>query len=218
MKPYRIVLADDHALLRQGIIRIVRELEDVVIVGETGDGVTLLELVKKTVPDMAILDISMPRLGGIEAAREIRNTFPEIKTLILTMHKEKEYLYHALAAGVAGYLLKEDTHTELFTAIEQIRRGTMYLSPCFLNELTDDVINTCGSDNESCSDCLTPREREVLKHVAEGKSSKEIADVLFISSRTVEHHRASIARRLGITSLADLVKYAIRKGYIAAPD
>ncbi len=195
--------------------KIIEELRNTLVVGEARDGIEALGLLKDTAPDMIVLDISMPRLGGIEATRKIKEDYPAVKVLILTMHKEKEYLYHALAAGASGYLLKEDTHTELFNAIEQIRRGTMYLSPHFLNALTDDVIDVCPTGEEPRDDCLTTREREVLKLVAEGRSSKEIADLLYISPRTVEHHRASIAKRLNVRNLADLVRYAVRKGYIA---
>jgi DNA-binding NarL/FixJ family response regulator len=129
--PYRIVLADDHVLLRQGLRRLIEEMGDLDVVAEASDGLELLELLKKITPDMVILDISMPNLGGIEAARVIKMTYPKIKILILSMHKIQEYLDHAMAAGAEGYLVKEDADTELFSAIETIRQGGIFISPLF---------------------------------------------------------------------------------------
>ena len=139
--------------------------------------------------------------------------YPEIKIVILTMHKKKEYLYHALSAGADGYLLKEDTGEELLTAITKIRRGGIYLSPILSEELTDELIGFYRNGRKPLDDPLTTREKEVLKLIAEEKSSKEIANLLFISVRTVGHHRASIMKKLNINKIAGLVKYAIQKGY-----
>ncbi|MFC1821493.1 response regulator [Thermodesulfobacteriota bacterium] len=213
MNPYRIVLADDHVMLRQGIKKIIEESKEMKVVGEASDGLELLELLKSATPDMVVLDISMPSLRGIEATREIKMTYPEVKVLILSMHRKKEYLYHSLSAGAAGYCLKEDTDTELFTAIDTIRRGGVYLSPLLSKELTQDFIEICRGDGKLPEEPLTNREREVLKLIAEGKTNKEIAGLLFISVRTVQHHRANIMKKLKIKKMADLVKYAIRKGY-----
>jgi len=211
--PYRIVLADDHVLLRHGIKTIIEGGEGMVVVGEASDGFELLEVLKKITSDMVILDISMPGLRGIEATSEIKMIYPEIKVLMLTMHKRKEYFYHALSAGANGYLLKEDTATELFSAIKMIREGGVYVSPFFSTELQEDVARMCRNGGELPVERLTTREREVLKLIAEGKSSKEIADLLFISTHTIRHHRANIKRKLNIKKLADLIKYAIREGY-----
>jgi DNA-binding NarL/FixJ family response regulator len=213
MNPYRIVLADDHIMLRQGIKKIIEESEDIVVIAEASDGLELLDVLKEMTPEMVILDISMPNLRGIEATREIKSSNPEVKVLILTMHKKKDYLYHALSAGADGFLLKEDTDTELFTAIKAIREGKIYVSPSFSAELTEDVAEICRGDGSFPVERLTTREKEVLKLVSEGKSSKEIADLLFISVRTVEHHRESIKRKLNLKKVADLVKYAILEGY-----
>jgi DNA-binding NarL/FixJ family response regulator len=155
----------------------------------------------------------MPKMRGFEATREIKSNHPDINILILSMHKKKEYLYHAFSAGASGYLLKEDTDTELFTAIETIRRGEVYVSPLLQKELTSDLISLSSGDHILPKEPLSTREREVLKLIAEGKQSKEIAELLFISTRTVEHHRASIMKKLNLKQIADLVKYAIRKGY-----
>jgi DNA-binding NarL/FixJ family response regulator len=216
MTPYRIVLADDHVLLRQGLRRILEGKADLEVTGEAGDGLELLHLLSQITPDMVILDISMPRLRGLEAIHEIKITHPEVDILILTMHKDKEYLYLALSAGAQGYLLKEDADKELFSAIEKIRQGKTYLSPYFSEQLIIDWAQKGREDAGSVSerDPLTTREREVLKLIAEGKSNKEIADLLFISVRTVERHRANMMEKLNVKKATDLVKYAIQKGYI----
>jgi DNA-binding NarL/FixJ family response regulator len=140
VSPYRIVLADDHAMFRQGIKNILEGVEDLEIVGEAGDGLNLLELLKQITPDMVILDISMPNLRGLEATREIKIISPDMKVLILTMHRDKEYVYHAISAGAEGYLLKEDADTELFTAVEKIRRGEHYISPLLSGKLKHELI------------------------------------------------------------------------------
>ena len=210
MGTYRIVIADDHRLLRQGIKRIIESETDWQVIGEAGDGLQLLRLLKTVTPDMVLLDISMPNLRGFEAAREIRKSHPEVKILILSMHREEEYLYHAFSSGASGYLLKEDTDRELMTAIEAVRGGEVYISPLLRDRVNRVLLR--GSVNPP-EESLTTREREVLKLIVEGKSSKEVADLLYISVRTVEHHRASIMKRLNLNTLPDLVKYAIQKGY-----
>ena len=216
MAPYTIVLADDHVLVRQGLRRILAERADLEVVGESSDGLELLNLLNHVIPDMVILDIFMPNLRGIEAIHEIKKIHPDVKVLILTMHRDKEYLYLALSAGAKGYLLKEDADKELFSAIEKVRQGKTYISPFFSEELVDDLVQIGRGDAKTIfeTDPLTPREREVLKLVAEGKSSKEIANLLFISASTVSNHRASIMEKLNLNKATDLVKYAIRKGYI----
>lgn len=216
MSSYHIVLADDHIILRQGIKRIIGEVTDLEVVGEASDGLQLLNLLKKLTPHMVILDISMPNLRGIEATREIKMICPDVKVLILTMHKNKEYLYHAISAGAEGYLLKEDADTELFSAIKTIRQGEIYISPLLSEELTDDLVQMCRGNGKPPLERLTTREREVLKLIAEGKSNKEIANLLFISVRTVQCHRAHIMEKLNLEKTADLIKYAIRKGYTSA--
>jgi len=216
MNPYRVVLADDHVLLRQGLRRILEGIENMEVVGEVGDGLELLKLLSTQTPHMVILDISMPNLRGIEAIPEIKMIHPEVKVLILTMHKDKEYLHQAISAGAEGYLLKEDADSELFSAIEKIRQGKIYVSPNLSEELTVDWAKIRRGENKPSSESerLTLREREVLKLIAEGKSSKEIGDLLFISVRTVERHRANIMEKLNLKKTADLVKYAIQKGYV----
>jgi DNA-binding NarL/FixJ family response regulator len=211
--PYRIILADDHVMFRQGIRNILESNKEIEIIGEAGDGLELLELLKKVTPDMVILDISMPNLRGLEATREIKIILPEVKVLILSMHRDMEYVRSAISAGAEGYLLKEDADTELFASIEKIRQEGRYISPLLFRELTDDIFQTLPKRHD---ETLTTREREILKLIAEGSSNKEIADMLFISIRTVENHRANIMRKLNIRNAANLIKYAIRKGYTSS--
>ena len=215
MNPYHIILADDHVLLRQGLKRILEKMPDLEIVGEAGNGLELLNLLNKLTPHLIILDISMPNLRGIEAIHDIKIIHSRVKILMLTMHKEREYLYQAICAGAHGYLLKEDADKQLFMAIETIRGGKIYLSPFFSGGLTEDWAHTWQRKGTRPSEeSLTLREREVIKLIAEGKSSKEIADLLYISVRTVERHRANIMVKLQVHKTADLVKYAIQMGYI----
>jgi DNA-binding NarL/FixJ family response regulator len=204
MDRYLIVLADDHVLIRQGIRKILEEVADLKVVREAGDGAELLSLLKTVTPHMVILDISMPNLRGVDAIRAIKTNYPVVKILVLTMHKE--YLQQALSAGADGYVLKEDADLDLFSAIENIRQGRVYLSP----RLTGELLGKRATSAEP----LSTREKEVLKLVAKGKPSKEIAETLFISVRTVESHRAHIMAKLRLNSTVDLVKYAIQKGYI----
>jgi DNA-binding NarL/FixJ family response regulator len=213
MSPYQIILADDHLMFRNGIKRIIEDSKNLAVVGEADDGLQLLELLKKTKPDMVILDISMPKLRGLETTREIKARYPDIKVLILTMHRNKEYLLQAVSAKTDGYLLKEDTDRQLIVAIDSIRSGKIFLSPLMTEDLSQNLLGIIENADRSFDEVLSLREREVLTLLAEGKSSKEIADLLFISTRTVEHHRASINRKLKIDNIVDLVKYAIRKGY-----
>ncbi|MBI5076193.1 MAG: response regulator transcription factor [Nitrospirae bacterium] len=213
---YRIILADDHKLLRSGLKGILESVAGLEVVGEAGDGLELLKLLGRITPNLVILDISMPNLRGIEAVSRIRHQYPEVQVLILTMHNDRSYLHQAIAAGAAGYLLKEDADPDLFIAIEKIRQGKIYVSPHLAEDMLDDWAGMHrGAVNSSVrSGVLTPREKEVLKLIAEGKTSREIGELLFISVRTVERHRANIMDRLEIRNTADLVRYAMQEGYI----
>jgi DNA-binding NarL/FixJ family response regulator len=208
MGRYRIVLADDHVLLRTGLKSILEKTADLEIIGEAGCGLELLALLNKITPDMVILDISLPMLRGIEATREIKAIYPNVKVLILTMHKNKEYVHQAISAGAEGYLLKEDADTELISAIETIRRGRTYVSPLLSGELTADWAQIYRGKSKIPFEGgpLTTREKEVLKLIAAGKSNKEIAELIHISARTVEHHRANIMNKLNMRKTAELVK------------
>jgi DNA-binding NarL/FixJ family response regulator len=210
--PYRIIVADDHTLMREGIRKIIDEKKDLKIVGEARDGLELLQMLKNAVPDMVVLDVSMPKLRGIEAAQEIKKLYPEVAVLFLSMYKE--YLHLTLATGAKGYILKEDTSSELLRAIDTIRKGGTYLSPLILEEIPHDLVGYGRWADRVDEDPLTTREREVLKLIAEGKTSKEIARLLFISTHTVNNHRRNIKNKLNIRKNADLVKYALQQGYV----
>jgi two-component system, NarL family, response regulator NreC len=215
--PFKILLADDHVMFRRGIRSIIQGMNNVEVVGEASDGLELLRLLRDTPPQLVIMDISMPNLRGLEATREIKIIDPGVKVLILTMHKDREYLYHALTAGAEGYLLKEDADVELISAIEALRKGGTFISPLLSTQMADIFVEKFRSGGEPRSapeEPLTVREREIIKLIAEGKSSKEIGALLFISSRTVQHHRANILKKLNIKKTADLIKYAIQKGYV----
>lgn len=213
MKRYKIVLADDHALLRDGIKKIITETNELEVIGEASDGLMLLKILKRISPDMVILDVAMPKLRGIEAAQEIHKQFPLVAILFLSMHKSREYLQKALASGARGYVVKEDSGSELIHAIQTIRRGGSYVSPMMMKELSDDPLGLFSSTGPAGEDPLTTRERQILQLIADGKTSREIADLLFISIHTVSNHRKNIRRKLSIRKNADLVKYALKHGY-----
>jgi DNA-binding NarL/FixJ family response regulator len=212
MAAYRVLIADDHPLFRQGIRSLIEKDSDIQVVGEAGDGFELLEMIKRVPADLVIMDIAMPRIQGLEATHEVKRCSPETSVLILTMHNSKQYLYHAMSVGADGYLLKEDAHDDLVTAIRTIQKGKFYISPLVADQVTDLLVQKSrGADLDQ--DPLSPREREVLKLVAEGRSSKEIAELLFISTMTVQNHRANIKRKLNLRRNTDLIKYAMDKGY-----
>ena len=213
MRPYRIVLADDHVLMRQGLKKILGEKEEFTVVGEAGDGLELLALIEKTDPDMVMLDVNMPNLSGFDAAIEIRKAHPDIKILIFTMHKKEEYLSQALAANVDGYLLKENCDTDLFEAINKIRNGKKYISPCMSDVLLESWIN--GKRREGIAppvhESLSARENEIMNMLTNGKSNKEIASFLDLSVRTVEYHRARLMKKLKLKTIAELIKYSLQE-------
>jgi DNA-binding NarL/FixJ family response regulator len=212
---YKLILAEDHVLVREGIKKIIEAFPGFEVVGEVGDGPDLLRLLKKLPVDMVILDITMPSLPGIEATREIKQAYPNVKVLILTMHKKKEYLHNAMAAGVDGYLLKEDAPKELLKAIEKIRQGMIYVSPLLASDLANLYVQSQRQEEAEPAEPLTRREIEIIKLIAEGKSSKEMAEIMFLSFRTIQNHRVKIMKKLNLKKNTDLVKYAIHKGYTA---
>jgi DNA-binding NarL/FixJ family response regulator len=227
MTPYRIVLADDHVLVREGMRRLLEGVGDLEVIGEADDGLELLGLLRRLTPQLVVLDISMPRLRGIEAIPEVRAIRPQLKVLIVTVHRDRQYLIKAIAAGANGYVLKEEAATQLFAAIEKIRQGGIYVPPKLAEEMTQDWAQTLrgerspvpeghqpGWDSAPEGEELTVREREVLKLIGEGKSSREIAQLLCISHRTVENHRANLMAKLNVKKVADLVRYAISRGYL----
>ncbi len=214
MSAYSIILADDHILVRQGLRRIMEEHSDLAVIGEAGDGMSLLDLLRQQPADLVIMDITMPGLSGTEACKRIKAGFPDTKVLILTMHKNKELLQHAIAAGADGYLLKEDATQELKKAIDCIRQGATYISPLLARVLEEFFIKSHrGAGPQEGAAELSAREIEIVKLIAEGKSSKEIAQLLCLSYRTVQNHRTSIMRKLNTCKCTDLVRYALLKGY-----
>ncbi len=214
MSEYTIILADDHTLIRQGIRNLIDRVDGIQVIGEVGDGLKLLKLVNKTLPDMVIMDISMPGMRGIEAAKEILSQHPAIHVLMLSMYKRREFLSMSIAHGAKGYLLKEDTCEELLEAIDQIRNGQTYLSRKLVGEYTTDIISVCKGGRSAVSSPLTRRERQVLQLIAEGHTDRNISEKLCISTRTVHHHHASIRSKLNLNRTAELVRYAIARGYI----
>jgi len=193
---YTILLADDHTLIRHGIRNLISNNPALKVIGEVGDGEELLEFLKTTQPELLILDISMPKLTGIEAVSRVKKLYPKIKILMLTMHKNKQYFYHAMSAGADGYLMKEDSDEELLLAIKRIQDGKSYLSPFLSQDFADDVISAYRNNKSSPFETLTNREREVLNLVVEGHTSKVMAAMLCLSPRTVDHHRANLLRKI----------------------
>lgn len=211
MAAYTIVLADDHVMFREGVKRIIEQSQDVCISGEANDGLELLDLLKKSTPDLVLLDISMPNLRGLEAIKEIKRTYPQVKILVLTMHKKKEFIHQALTGGADGFLLKEDAGGELIRALQAIRKGGKYISP-----LLGTVMTSLALERDE-AEPLTIREKEVLKLLAEGKRTEEIAAMLHISPHTVRRHRSNIMEKLDLKNLTDLLKYAISQNYLVDP-
>ena len=212
MSRYLIGLADDHVMVRQGIRRIVEENPDLEVVAEASDGLELFEILRNVIVHLIIVDITMPNISGIEVTKRIKALYPEVKVLILTMHKGKELLEHAIAAGADGYLLKEDASKELMNAIAAIRRGEIYMSPLLVSHIKELYVQ--NHRPPARSDILSARETEILKLIAEGKSSKEIAAILYLSIRTVDNHRTNIMKKLNVNKNIDLVRYALSMGYI----
>ena len=217
MASHRLILADDHAMFREGLKLVLGQRPDLVVAGEASDGLELLAVLKHgPAPDLVILDISMPRLRGIEAIREIKSIHPKTRILILTMHKDERLLCEAFIAGADGYLLKENVTKELFGALDAVLRGDGHISSLMQRELKDSWISLFRQQKVVMPDeTLSVREREVLKLVAEGATSKEIADKLHISARTVDHHRRSLIEKLNLKSTTELIRYAISRAYIA---
>ena len=211
---YSIVLAEDHVLVREGIKSLIDGTPGLAVVGEAGDGIALLRLLEKIQPRMVILDIAMPGMRGLEAAREIQARHPRIQVLFLSMYRRREFLSMAFAAGAKGYLLKEDTSRELIAAIEEIRKGRTYLSHKLALEFPTEIIGICQGNVKIEPDPLTRREREVLKLIAEGLTDREISAKLFISLRTAQRHHSNIRQKLNLKRTADIIKYAIARGYI----
>jgi DNA-binding NarL/FixJ family response regulator len=212
MSSLRVLLVDDHALVRAGMRSLLRDIEGVEVVGEAADGAEALVLAERERPDAVLLDIAMKGMNGLEAAARFRELHPGVKVLVLSMHASEEYVLQALRAGVVAYLLKDSATAELELALRSVMRGETYLSPAISRQVVEGYVQRVGAG--SGDDPLTPRQREVLKRMAEGRSTKEIAFDLGLSVKTVETHRAQIMERLGIRDVAGLVRYAMRTGLV----
>jgi two-component system response regulator NreC len=213
--PTRVLLADDHTLVRAGVRKILEAHPGFAVVGEVADGRAAIAALKEQPVDVLVLDLTMPGVDGFEVLRRARSIRPELKVLVLTMHASAEYVVRAVREGADGYLLKDSAVQDLVAAIEAVMAGREYYSPPVQRELSDMVRGNSGAKRRT--EPITDREREVLKLVAEGLSTKEIANRLDISTRTVETHRANLMRKLGLHSVARLTQYAIREGLIDAP-
>lgn len=212
MDKIRVLIADDHALVREGIRRILESAEDMEVVGEAADGLEATKKVQQIAPEVVLMNIAMPGLGGLEATTEIHKTSPESKVLILTQYDNKEYLRRFFKAGASGYILKKAAGTDLLSAIRAVHRGGTFLDPSLANLVVEDYLK---QPEEAEYEKLSDREKEVLKLIAEGYTSKQIADLLTISVKTVMAHRTNIMEKLGIRNRSELIRYAISKGLIA---
>jgi len=207
----RILLADDHVLVRQGV-RVLLEQAGMIVIGEAADGLEALQLAHTHAPAVALLDIAMPHLNGLETARRLRETVPQTKTILLTMHTDEPYVLAALHAGAVGYVVKTQAAADLVQAIHTVVQGALYLSPW----VTTAVVQAYVRGTPLPQDPLTSREREVVQRIAEGQTTKEIAADLGLGVKTVESHRINVMRKLDIHETATLVRYAIRRGLTAA--
>ena len=214
MPKAKILLVEDHAVLRQGLKALFAEEPDIEIVGEANDGREALRRVSELRPDVVLMDISMPDLNGIEATRQIRRSYPEVKVVVLSMHVNEEYVFQMLQIGAVGYVLKQSDSAELLIAIRAALSGGSFLSPPISRVIIDDYVRRAKArGQDSDLDLLTPREREVLQLLAEGRSNQKIAQQLGISVKTVERHRSNMMNKLSISNKTELIKYALRKGW-----
>jgi DNA-binding NarL/FixJ family response regulator len=212
----RIVIAEDHTILREGLRSLLSSSANFEIVGEAGDGREAIRQVKKFKPDLILTDLSMPRMNGMEAIKEIKRESPATKVLVLTVHRAEEYILATFRAGADGYLLKDSTHSELLMAVKKVLNGTHYISPEISEKVIEGYIEGKKSLKSRTSwETLTQREREILKLIAEGYRNKEIAEDLCISVKTVEKHRANLMEKLDLHSIQALTTFAIEKGLVS---
>jgi DNA-binding NarL/FixJ family response regulator len=216
MTTIRVMLADDHSLFRAGIRVLLEGIEGVEIVGEARDGHEALRMVAEHRPEVLLLDVALPQLNGIEVTERLAREAPGTRVLMLSMFANEEYVLRSLRAGAAGYLLKDSTVVELESALRSVADGGSYLSPAVSGHVLAAYVRRVGQDGVPPEPTLTPRQREVLQLIAEGHGTKEIADRLCLSAKTVETHRAQLMERLGIRDVAGLVRYAIRAGIVSA--
>ncbi len=214
MNSIRVLLADDHTILREGIRSLLEDEPDMQVIGEAEDGMQAVKLTGQLEPDVVIMDIAMPLLNGLEATRQIRRNYPNVKVLILTMHENEEYIRQVLASGAMGYILKDAAARELLDAIRAVQRGEAILSPAVTRLVIEDYLRWGELQPQNDASILSPREREVLQLIAEGYTNKQIAEILSISIKTVQAHRANIMSKLDLHDRGELIKYAIQKKII----
>jgi len=206
----RVLIADDHGIVRSGLRMLLENAADVEVVGEAADGAQARDMAIRERPDLAILDVKMPKLTGLQATRAIREQAPGVAVLILSMYDDERYLFEALKAGASGYVLKAQADSDLLEAVRAVARGEPFLTPKAQRALIKDVLGAGAVPTDE----LTPREQEVVKLVAEAHTNKEIAEILHLAEKTVENHRSNAMRKLGMRDRVELVRYAIRKGLI----
>jgi len=213
-----VLLADDHAIVRAGLRMILAAEPDMSIVGETADGEGALRMTEEIHPDVVVMDISMPGMNGLDGVRRVKESVPDTQVVVLTMHEDQRYFFQALEAGASGYVIKGAAPIELLTAIRAVRRGQAYFCPSLAKQMLNDYLRRADAGSEKEKDALgklSDREKEVLKYIAEGKTGREIAAILYLSPNTVERHRANIMDKLGLHNRAELIKFAIRKGLVS---
>jgi Response regulator containing a CheY-like receiver domain and an HTH DNA-binding domain len=214
MNRIRVFLADDHKILRESLVILLSQKENIEVVGAAGDGLEAYRKILELKPDIAVLDISIPHLNGLDLAERIKVEMPEVKVVILTMHKSGEFVSKALCAGVRGYVLKDNALEELIECIELVNERKIYLSSDITGIVVDGFVSKNRENAEPGESAVSPREKEILQLLAEGKSNKDISDLLNLSIKTVETHRSNIMRKLGFHNITDLVLYAVRNHLI----
>ncbi len=218
VSPVRILLADHHSLVRASLRSLLTDNPSIEVVAEASDGRQAAELVGQHRPDLVLMDISMPGLNGLEATRQIVKAHPNVRVIVLSMHASDQHVLRALRAGASGYVLKGSLPRELELAIESVARGEIFLSPAISRHVIEVYLSQTAGKGDDALEHLTPRQREILQLIAEGKSSKQIAQLLKASVKTIESHRASLMERLDIHDVAGLVRYAIRQGLVSSED
>ncbi len=213
MTTIRVVLTDDHPVVRAGIRAMLEQIEGIVILGEANNGREALALVEQLQPQLLLTDIAMPEMNGLELTARVTKSHPQVRVIILSMHAAEEYVWQALRAGAAGYLLKDTNAREIELAVKEVAAGKSYLTPAVSKQVVESYLQRLGPAAKP-ADILTPRQREIVQAVAEGKTTKEIARAFGISGKTVETHRAQLMERLNIDNIPDLVRYAMRIGIV----
>lgn len=213
MEKYKIILADDHNLFLQAMKNLINSQKDMEVIATANDGDELIDILKSFTPDMILLDITMPNLKGIEALNLIKVEYPEIKIIMLTMHKSRAYMNKAISSGADGFLLKENSDMELFSAIKKVRDGENYINVDLAVELSKEQ-PAVKSSNDVPLSYFSDREKEIIKLIAQGMSNKDVASALELSPRTIENHRSNIMKKLKTNKIADLIRYAFRKGLV----